>query len=86
MRKILFVITLSLLSQFSIAGIDPLVLIKGKIGNEIGDKDVKIKDSMGQTYRLKKTAFPKNFKFQEGQPFTVEVHEKELKNLKVLKK
>ena len=81
-----FLILFAFYSHSIYAGIDPLVLIKGKVSNEITEKDVKIKDSLGQTYKLPRKAFPKNFKFQEGEPFAIEVHEKELKNLKLLKK
>lgn len=62
------------------------VFIRGKIGNEFDDKKIKVIDSLGQSYFLPKSAFPKDFKFKQGVSFAIEVHEKTLDKVKILKK
>lgn len=77
---------LFLLSSLAYAEIDPMVFIQGTISNRFDDKEVKVKDSLGQTYMLPRHVFPKDFKFEQGAKFSLEVHEKELKNSKLLKR
>ena len=62
------------------------VFIRGKIGNEFDDQKVKVIDSEGQTYFLARHLFPKELKIKQGQAFAIEVHEKELDKVKILKK
>lgn len=77
---------LAFLSVAAFAETSRDVFIRGKIGNEFNDKEVKVLDSLGQTYYLPKSAFPKDFKFKQGQSFAIEVHEKTLNKIKILKK
>lgn len=67
------------------ASADNLVLIKGKIGSVFDGQKVKVTDSLNQSYFLPKRLFPKDFKFNQGASFTVEVPEKELDSIKVKK-
>ncbi|MFP5387280.1 MAG: hypothetical protein ACLGHN_14475 [Bacteriovoracia bacterium] len=62
------------------------VFIRGKIGNEFNEKKVKVIDSEGQVYFLSRKLFPKDLKIKQGQSFAIEVHEKELNKIKILKK
>lgn len=62
------------------------VFIRGKIGNEFDDQKVKVIDSEGQTYYLARHLFPKEVVIKQGQSFAIEVHEKELNKVKLLKK
>jgi hypothetical protein len=62
------------------------VFIRGKIGNEFDEKKVKVIDSEGQTYFLARHLFPKELTIKQGQSFAIEVHEKELDKVKILKK
>lgn len=62
------------------------VFIRGKISNEFDDKKVKVIDSEGQTYFLARHLFPKGLPIKQGQNFAIEVHEKELNKLKLIKK
>jgi hypothetical protein len=63
-----------------------MVWISGTLGNKFDDKEVKITDTQGQTYMLPRHVFPKDYKFEQGASFSIEVDEKELRNLKLLKK
>lgn len=81
--KYLLLLLLSL-SAYAETGRD--VFIRGKIGNEFDDKRIKVIDSLGQSYFLPKNAFPKDFKFKQGESFAIEVHEKTLDKVKILKK
>lgn len=80
--------TLLALLMFSSAFADASrdVFIRGKIGNEFNDEKVKVIDSLGQTYFLARKLFPADFKFKQGESFAIEVHEKELDTIKILKK
>lgn len=62
------------------------VFIRGKIGNEFNDKEVKVQDSLGQKYYLPKSVFPKGYKFKQGESFAIEVPESALNKVKILKK
>lgn len=62
------------------------VLIRGKIANEFDEKKVKVIDTEGQIYFLSRHLFPKEMKIKQGQSFAIEVHEKEINNIKFLKK
>lgn len=84
MKTLTFVLAFLSLSAF--AGVSEEVLIRGKIGNDFDDKKVKVVDTLGQTYYLSKSLFPSDFKFKQGETFAIEVHEKELSNVKVIKK
>ena len=79
-------IFLILLSVSALADTSREVFIKGKIGNDFNEKSVKVIDSFGQSYYLSRHLFPKGFKFKQGEPFALEVHEKELNKIKILKK
>ncbi len=84
MKKYLLV--LLILSSLAQAGIDPLVWVRGTISNKFDDKEVKVKDSQGQIYMLPRHVFPKDFKFEQGASFNLEIHENEIKDVKLLKK
>ncbi len=75
-----------LISFSAFAGASRDVFIRGKIGNEFDDKKVKVIDSEGQTYFLSRHLFPKDLTIKQGQSFAIEVHEKELNKVKMLKK
>ncbi len=75
-----------LLSVSAFADTSRDVFIRGKIGNQFDDQKVKIIDSEGQTYFLARHLFPKDLTIKQGQSFAIEVHEKELNNVKLLKK
>ncbi len=77
-------IALFSLSAFADASRD--VFIRGKIGNEFDDKKVKVIDSEGQTYFLSRHLFPQSFLIKQGESFAIEVHEKELDKIKMIKK
>jgi hypothetical protein len=74
------------LSLSAFADVGREVFIRGKVGNEFNEEKVKVTDSIGQTYFLPKRLFPKDFKFIQGQSFAIEVDEKELDQVKILKK
>lgn len=69
----------------SFAGIDPLILIRGSATGTFSEKEIQVKDSFGQVYNLPRSVFPKEFVPEAGKSFSVEVHEKILKDLKVQK-
>jgi hypothetical protein len=62
------------------------VFIRGKVSNEFNETRVKVVDSFGQVYFLPRHVFPKGFDFKQGQEFAFEVREKELDQVKILKK
>lgn len=73
-------------SLAAFAGVGDEIFIRGKIGNDFDEKKVKVVDSFGQTYYLSKQHFPKDFKFKQGEAFAIEVPEKELDKIKIIKK
>jgi hypothetical protein len=75
-----------LISVSAFAATSRDVFIRGKIGNEFDDHKVKVIDSEGQIYFLARHLFPKELTIKQGQSFAIEVHEKELDKLKMLKK
>lgn len=75
-----------LISFSALADASRDVFIRGKIGNEFDDKKVKVIDSEGQVYFLSRHLFPKDLTIKQGQSFAIEVHEKELNKIKMLKK
>jgi hypothetical protein len=79
-------ILLALLSLNAFADTSRDVFIRGKIGNEFDEKKVKVIDSEGQSYYLARKLFPKNMVIKQGQSFAIEVREKELNKIKILKK
>jgi hypothetical protein len=54
------------------------VFIKGKISSSFDEKKVKVVDSLGQTYFIARTAFPKDFAIREGATFQIEVDEEDV--------
>jgi hypothetical protein len=72
------------LNAFASVGTD--VLIQGKILNEFDEQKVKIVDAEGQKYFLARKLFPKDLVIKQGQAFAIEIDEKELKHIKILKK
>lgn len=79
-----FILFMLSLNAFAAVGTD--VLITGKIANEFDEHKVKVIDSEGQKYFLARRLFPKDLKIKQGQSFAIEIHERELKNIKILKK
>lgn len=77
---------IALISLNAMAGASRDVFIRGKIGNEFDDKKVKVIDTEGQIYFLSRSVFPKELTIKQGQSFAIEVHEKELNKIKLLKK
>ncbi len=82
----ILILTLLLFTLPAFSEIDPLVWINGTIGGKFDEKEVKVTDSMGQTFMVPKSAFPKDFKFEQGAKFSIEVHEDDLKDAMKLKK
>jgi hypothetical protein len=62
------------------------VFIRGKIGNEFTDSKVKVVDSENQIYFLPRSVFPKDFLIKQGKSFAIEIPERTLNKLKILKK
>jgi hypothetical protein len=77
---------LAFLSLNAFADTSRDVFIRGKIGNEFDDSRVKVIDTEGQSYYLSRHLFPKELVIKQGQTFAIEVHEKELDKVKLLKK
>lgn len=77
---------LLIVSFLSFADTSREVFIRGKIGNEFNEKEVKVIDSQGQVYFLARRLFPKKVKIKQGEAFAIEVDEKELDKIKMLKK
>ncbi len=82
MKYLIFI----LISSMALAEVSHDVLIRGKIGNDFNEKQVKVHDTLGQSYYLPRSSFPKNFKFKQGESFSIEVHEKVLDKVKIIKK
>lgn len=80
------ILLMMLLSFSAFADTSREVFIRGKISNEFDDKKVKIIDSEGQTYYLARYLFPKDVAIKQGQTFAIEVNEKELNKVKLIKK
>lgn len=57
------------------ADLDNKILIYGKIGSAFTKTHIKIIDQHQQSYYLEKSLFPKNFKFEKGASFSLEVSE-----------
>jgi hypothetical protein len=62
------------------------VFIRGKITGVFDEKKVKVVDHLGQTYFLPRHVFPKEVLIKQGQEFSVEVHETDIEQVKILKK
>lgn len=77
---------LALLSLEVAAAVGSEVLIRGKIGNEFDENKIKVVDSDKQVYFLPRKYFPKDVPVKQGQEFSIEIDESELKNIKLLKK
>ena len=77
---------LMMISFNALASVGTDVLIQGKILNEFDEQKVKIEDSNGQKYFLARKLFPKDIVIKQGQAFAIEIDEKELKNIKIMKK
>ncbi len=67
------------------AAFDDKVFIQGQIGNAFDKDKVKVVDSHDQTYYLPKSVFPKNFKFEKGKIFNVEITVDQYKELNIKK-
>ncbi len=67
------------------AAFDDKVFIQGQIGNAFDKDKVKVVDSHDQTYYLPKSVFPKNFKFEKGKIFNVEITIDQYKELDIKK-
>ncbi len=83
-KKYIFGITL-FASLVSLAAFDDKIFIQGQIGNTFDKEQVKVVDSNDQTYFLPKSVFPKNFKFEKGKIFNVEVTVDQYKDLDIKK-
>lgn len=79
--KILITVCFALFTHVASAALDENIFIQGKIGNTFDKTKVKVTDSHGQKYWLPKSAFPKEFKFDEGAMFNIEVPESTLEHL-----
>ncbi len=75
-----------LFSVFVAADASRDVFIRGKIGNEFSDSKVKVIDSENQVYFLPRSVFPKDFLIKQGKSFAIEIPERTLNKLKILKK
>lgn len=84
--KTLLAMIMAFVSLSVFAGVGDEVFIRGKIGNDFDDKKVKVVDSFGQSYYLGKHLFPKDFRFKQGEAFAIEVPEKEVDKIKIIKK
>ena len=81
-----YIIGLSLFISFvSQAALDDMVFIQGQIGNAFDKDKVKVTDTHDQTYYLPKSVFPKNFKFEKGKIFNVEITVDQYKELDIKK-
>ena len=81
-----FLLLLFIISQSAFAETDSKVMIRGKIGKAFDEKQVLIKDSLGQSYYLPRHVFPEKFVFKQDADFNIEVPEKEVAKIKVIKK
>ncbi len=77
---------MTVISLSAFAGLGEEVFIRGKIGNDFNDNKVNVTDSFGQSYYLAKNLFPADFKFKQGESFAIEVSEKEVDKIKIIKK
>ncbi len=77
---------LLLLSISAFAEVSKEVLIQGKIGGYFTDKEVKIIDKFGQTMIVPRSAFPKDFRIEQGKEFSFELNPSEIKQFKAAKK
>lgn len=78
----LFLIT----SGLAFAEVSKEVIIRGKVGSTFDDKQVKVEDSLGQIYMLPRRLFPKDKKIKQGDPVYLEIDEKEVEAIKLLKR
>ncbi len=77
-----------LISTFSFlvkADLDDKIFISGKIGNAFDKDKIKVIDSHNQLFYLPRTVFPKNFKPQQGENFSVEITVQQFKELEIKK-
>ncbi|HXH74211.1 MAG TPA: hypothetical protein VNJ08_04555 [Bacteriovoracaceae bacterium] len=84
--KKFYLAALLIFTMNAFASLGEDVFIRGKIGNDFNDKQVKIIDSLGQSYYLPSHVFPKNFKFKQGQPFAIDVPGNHLQDVKIIRK
>ncbi len=80
------ILILILFSFTAFAEVSREVLIRGKVAGYFTDKEVKVLDTLGQTMILPRSAFPKDFKFQQGEDFSLEIDPALIKDLKPKKK
>lgn len=83
MRRFLFLL---MISGLTYAEVSRDVIIRGKVGSTFDDKQVKVEDSLGQIYMLPRHLFPKDKKIKQGDPVYLEVDEKEVEKIKLLKR
>ncbi len=76
---------LFLLSLSAVAEVGSDILIQGTIGSSFDDKQVKIKDSLGQTYFIPRRLLPKDLEIKQGEKFTIEVSENDIGEIKLLR-
>jgi hypothetical protein len=80
------ILLLILWSVTVLSGVSSDVLIRGKIGAEFDERQVKVIDSFGQSYFLPREVFPKDFVIKQGESFTLEINDEILDKVKVVKK
>ncbi|HLT22281.1 MAG TPA: hypothetical protein VKZ84_02520 [Bacteriovoracaceae bacterium] len=84
MKKLLTI--LFIFSSFSLmAGVDPEVFIRGEVSGSFSEKEVRVVDSYGQKYYLPRSVFPEDFKMKQGARFAINVPEKVVSKIKILK-
>lgn len=77
---------LILLSISAFAEVSKEVLLQGKVGGYFTDKEVKVIDKFGQSMVIPRSAFPKDFRMEQGTEFSLEVDPATIKEFKTAKK
>lgn len=87
MKNLIFMLVLvgCFLPQISKAAVDEHVLVRGQVANVWTKEKVKVTDQFDQTYYLPRAVFPKNFIFQSGKAFTVEITDQQLDQIVLIK-
>ena len=62
------------------------ILVRGKISGYFNDQEVKVIDNMGQTLTIVRSAFPKDFRMEQGKDFMLEIDPSQIKKFKPAKK
>lgn len=79
------ILIMALLSFAAFAEVSKEVLLRGKVSGYFTDKEVKVVDNLGQTMMLPRSAFPKDFKLEQGKDFSIEIDPSLIRDLKVKK-